>query len=349
MIEENVIKKSLQNLYQLINQYYEKLKIKNKETGITQEMLDYDASIYRNIEYKLIPFTQIFDLNNDNPYILNYFETEVLRQRIGIYNNGEIQTKRKLSKIFNVSPQTIDRTLKIIIRDISSPIYQKQFLDERNELIKKEIVNKKNKEKVLSHDINLLNITENLEEILRLENINTIKDIINIDSETIERINTEYGYYTNLRLFPKSIIEEIHDMGLKFKREKMISKTNDDLKKIEIPLGKILDIEDYTIKLKTVADILLAKQFEPEVLKTLSLEEELQIESLFDNSSMKNAYAELILSQIVQEKDKRVVTNIREQIKREFPYMLDHEIEEAIENATQPFNIYNYSEDKIKK
>ena len=52
MIEENVIKKSLQNLYQLINQYYEKLKIKNKETGITQEMLDYDASIYRNIEYK---------------------------------------------------------------------------------------------------------------------------------------------------------------------------------------------------------------------------------------------------------------------------------------------------------
>lgn len=348
MIDENVIKKSLQNLYDLINDYHEKLAKNNKKKkyGLTQEYLDYNASIYRNIETKLIPFTQIFDLKNENPYILNDFETEVLRHYIGIYNEGKKQTKTEISKIFNVSPKTIDRALKTIIKDFMNPSYQQQFLDERNQIIKKAITNKNNKQKILNQDINLLYITKNLEEILRQANINTIRDLINIDNEIIEQINIEHGYYSNLRIFPKSIINEIHNMGLSFKRETMLKNKNEILNKMEIPIEDLLKIQNNTVKLKTVSDILLAKQFEPEILETFSIEEMLEIDWLFSDYRLNDAYQNFMPNLIKIQTERKVVWNIRELIERDFPYLQDYEIDEMMKNATTQFSIYEKSEEE---
>lgn len=339
MIEEKVIKESLQNLYDLIDNYYNNYLEKNKSKNL-QEYKLYQTSIYRNISEKLIPFTQIFDLKNENPYILTDFETEVLRNYIGIYNNGKKQTKKEISKIFKVSPQTIDRTLKRIIRDFMAPSYQQQFLDERNELIKQSITNK-NKNKILELDISFLNITENLEEILRLENINTINDILNIDIEQIEKININHGYYSHLKIFPKSIINEIHSIGLNFKREKLLKKTNDELKKLEIQIEEVLSIEPKTQKLKTVADILLAQQFEPELLNIYSIEEILEINWLLCNSKLEEAYKNFILSQVIIKKDNRVVKDNRGLVKRNFPYMDGYEIDEIMDDTESLFDIYN--------
>ncbi len=354
MLEEIIIKKSLENLYDLIEEYYKKIIILNKNNkDLTQDIIDYEASIYRNIKNKLIPFTQIFDLNNPNPYILNDFEIEVLRKYIGIYNYGNKESKKEISKIFNVSPSTISNTLKRIIEALLDPGCQKKIIDERNKLIRENIKNKALKNKILNLDISFLNITENLETILRLTKINTIKDIINIDYETIEKMNIEYGYYAGIIVFPKCIINEIHELGLNFKKENMIYELNKQLDEMEIPIEKALDVENYTTKISTVADLFLSQQFERELLKTFSIEDTLKIDWLINNSYINDEYIRFVIENSLEPspKENKVATNTKEMIERKFLYATEEEVDELVSKTDNLFEIYNESEiiNKIDK
>lgn len=351
-------KKSLENLYELFNNHYIRLKKQYEKelqsetyydfvynnSYIKQQLLDYEVSIYKNIKNKLIPFTEIFDLKNNNPYILNDFESEVLRTYIGIYNDGKKQSKKEISKIFNVSPSKIDRTLNIIISDFLYPTYQQQFLQERNQLIKDNLKNNSFKEVILKLDINFLTMTQNLEEILRNININTIEDILNIDIKTILDMNIEYGYNTNLRLFPTRIIDEIHELGLTFKSEKLLEEIAEAYMPLQITTEEEIDIQEHVMNIETVLDLLLAQQFEPEILDTMDLNERLKVDRLINNNNIQNQYVRI--SQEISEQTIKLIQNNRiiytpEQIiERNFPYMVPEEIE-AIKEEINPFKIIN--------
>lgn len=366
MTQEEIIKKSLDNLYTLIETYYVRLKQKylkqkNKieyqiieyaHTKVQQQLLDYEISIYKNIKNKLIPFTQIFDLNNNNPYMLNDFETEVLRQYIGLYNEGKKQSIKEISKTFNVSSSKIHNTLKIIIEYLAYSETQEYILKERNKLIKENINNKKLKRKIINLDISFLNITANLQEILRNNNINTIKDIININPETIEKINIEYGYFTSLIIFPKSIVEEIHQLGLKFKYEKYISEIIKEFDAINKPIKEILDIETNSIKIKTFLDIISAQQFEPEILNALELENRLQIDDLINESHLREKYLEILIKMEYtnnkQKHERKIVSNIEELAKRQLPYLSEEEVYMMLQEAETPFKLKQETKDNEK-
>lgn len=121
----------------------------------------------------MIPFTQIFDLNNDNPYNLTKEEANIIRNYIGLYNNGEPQSEEFISKLYDVSPRTI--FYKII--ELSKKIYDyPNLIEERNHLLQEGIKSKKIKEKILNLDLEVLDISEQFVQEFKMSNINTIKD-----------------------------------------------------------------------------------------------------------------------------------------------------------------------------
>ena len=184
---DEIIEKSLTELYSIISFY----------------------GRFEECQKLMIPFTQIFDLNNDNPYNLTKEEANIIRIYIGLYNNGKSQSEEFISKLYGVSSKTI--FYKII--EISKKIcdYPK-LLEERNDLLREGVKSKKIKEKILNLDLELLEISEDFIQELKNNNINTIGDLICINLKTVK--NIEKKFY--LKVFPLHIIECIHSIGLSF-------------------------------------------------------------------------------------------------------------------------------------
>ena len=351
MLEEKTIIKSLNNLYELIDNYYLTLQKKEKRnhndnyeilkienTELEQQVLDYQISIFTNTKNKKIPFTQLFDLNNDNPYMLNDIETEIIRQYIGIYTEGKKESIENLSKTFNTSTIEITKTINSILKDFLNPDFQREFLKERNEMIRKNLNNQNVLKTLLNEDIEFLNIYENMIYILRNKNINTVKDLINMDFKVIKGINKEYGQDPKRVLFPKKIIDEIHDLGLQFKDKRYINliESYDDT-----PNDKIKNITNK--KIETMLDFECAYQFEPEIIKTFNVKERLELDKIIGNLNFKEAYisyAEEIKNEIedYMAKDKKSIT-IEDLIRFENPYMFEEEIEQCIDDSKRIFEI----------
>jgi len=234
-----------------------------------------------------------------------------------------------------------------------NPYFQEQILNERNELIREMTQNKFFKQQLLNQDINFLIMTENLEEIFKLMHINKIEDLLNIDAKTIKYLNIQYGYNTDFKVFPKRIIRQIYDLGLKFKNEDLIK----DLYKAYIKLESIpteqVNIEVPTIYVETVYDLVCAQQFEPELLELLDLNDKLYINRITSGNYKQREYLKLIEKirekQIEAYKDMRVVKNIRELVKKEYPYLDDIQIELIEKDINNVFEIKNnYTEDEKK-
>lgn len=302
--------KCLKNLYNLINHYYNKvlelyqteLEKSNFEELDTvynwskHQLLDYKVSIYKNIENKKIPFIEILDINNNEPYNLTLLEAEFLRNYIGLYDKGKKPTVKELNKRFGISNEEINIILQNIMIKFGEETFQENIIEERNKFIRENIQTLH--DKILEYDISFLNITDNFIEILRIENINKIKDIINLNKEQIIKMNVEYGYNAKIVVFPKRIINEIESLGLKFKNELMINQLFD-----EIENEKISPKEKLGNKLKTTIDLICARQFEPEILNRLDVEQQLYIDEEFNNGYLIDGYNDMeedALGQITQ-------------------------------------------------
>lgn len=355
--------KIINNMYNLINKFYRNLKISNnneikiyddfkqENTDLEQVLLEYNASIYKNIEQKQLLFEQILDVREESAYTLTEIETEILRQYIGIYNDGEGRNLETIAKIFNKSSEKIKEVLEQALLEMLNPFFQEQVLTERNEIIKEASQNKFMKQQLLEQDINFLIMTDNLEEIFKLMNINTIKDLLNIDAKTIQYLNIQYGYNTNFKVFPKRIIKQIHELGLEFKNEELIKKLHRAYIKLdEIPLEKI-DIEVPVLHMETVYDLVCAQQFEPELLDTLDLNEKLYVDRMISGNYRQREYLKLIdeirEEQTKAHKDIRVVKNIKGLVEKEYPYLDDVEIDLIEKDINNIFEIKNdYTEDE---
>ena len=83
-----------------------------------KELLDYEISIYKNLKYKLITFTQLFDENNLTPYLIDEKEAEILRDYIGLYNDGIKMSDELICQIHNITKKQLNKILKEIVKKI---------------------------------------------------------------------------------------------------------------------------------------------------------------------------------------------------------------------------------------
>lgn len=289
-----------QNLYKLIEQYYRILKKQYKKethdykiieqvpSELKQNILNYETSIFKNIKLKQIPFTQLFNLNQKTIYALSPLETKILRNYVGIYDNGQKQSVEEVSKKLNITTSRVSATLKRIMDIFETETSQKLIINERNKEIKDRIFNKEFKEQILNSDIRFLNITDNFIEILNSENINTVGDIIKLTEDKIEKINIEYGYYNSLKIIPNRLIEEIHSLGLRFEDEIIISQMFHNFDGVIIDSNSTIGNTFNTIK-----DAISARQFEPELLSRLNLEDNFKIDTKINKGYMQDKYIDM--------------------------------------------------------
>lgn len=358
---EEQYEKILKNLYELINNYYKHLRIteskklktfaelKQMNSELEQELLEYEVSIYKNIENKLIPFTEILNLKEDCAYILTKLETESIRHYIGIYNEGNIQSLEEIGKKLNKSKNQIKRAIENALTEMSTIDFQNQLLRERDEIIRESTKEKQMKKNLINQDISFLLMTDNLENIFRLMKINTIKDLLNIDEKTIYYLNIQYGYNTEYRIFPKRIIRQIHSLGLEFKREDLIEKILKLYNKMDIIPIETIDIPEPALFVETLYDLVSAQQFEPELLNTLDLNERLRVDRIIAENYQQIQYLNLIeeIRQSYLSKDVRVLKTIKEIIELDNPYLNDTEIELIESDVNSMFSIENnYTEEE---
>lgn len=187
---DEIIKNSLEKLYSLITFY----------------------GRFEECQKLMIPFTQIFDLKNDNPYNLTKEEANIIRIHIGLYNNGEPQNIEHISKLYDKSFTTIFKQIILIAQKLAN---NTNLIKERNELLREGVKSQRVKEKILNLDLDVLDISEQFVQELKAYNINTIKDLITIEPETMKTITEELC----LEAFPLHIIECIHSIGLNFIEE----------------------------------------------------------------------------------------------------------------------------------
>ena len=289
-----------QNLYKLIEQYYRILKKQYKKethdykiieqvpSELKQNILNYETSIFKNIKLKQIPFTQLFNLNQKTIYALSPLETKILRNYVGIYDDGQKQSVEEVSKKLNITTSRVSATLKRIMDIFETETSQKLIINERNKEIKDRIFNKEFKEQILNSDIRFLNITDNFIEILNSENINTVGDIIKLTEDKIEKINIEYGYYNSLKIIPNRLIEEIHSLGLRFEDEIIISQMFHNFDGVIIDSNSTIGNTFNTIK-----DAISARQFEPELLSRLNLEDNFKIDTKINKGYMQDKYIDM--------------------------------------------------------
>lgn len=303
-----MIENCLKNLNSLINEYYKKIKKdyqkeinKNKFDKLErihgqkkQQLLEYETSIYKNIEHKKLAFIEILDTKNETPYIFTNLEAQILRHYIGLYDQGKKQPITEISKRFGLPKTKISKILNEIMLYFSTEVFQSIFIEERNEIIRRnlEIL----KKEILEYDITFLNITDNFIEILRKEKINTVKDILNINYKQIKNMNIEYGYSSKIIIFPKRIIEEIHSLGLEFKNESMIEKLFEKIE--DEPINENIDLGQ---NLETMIDLICARQFEPELLNKLNIKQQLDVDMTINNGYMRKIYNDMLEKIIEQD------------------------------------------------
>lgn len=361
MIEQQTIKKSLNNIYSLILSYqmalkqlkYEEIEEETKFENLKhfhkeyeRKHLDFEISIYKNITNKLFPFTQIFDLKNETPYMLDSKETEIFRQYIGLYTDGEMETPKELSKTFSCSEDKIKTCIGNIIESFMNLEVQEQILKERNKIIKENITNKNLKEKILNRDIEFLTMTDNLLEILKMNKIYTINDLIEMDFNKLYKINLENGYNAKLITFPRRIIDEIHDLGLHFNKLEKNFKIMYEADK-QLPQGFLekVNIKTHTKKVETILDLINAQQFEPEIISALDLNERITVDTNINSGYKKNKYLDMIeeihaniLIQIIPKISNKEITS-EQIIRKEFPEMMDEEVEFVLGDCVDLFGI----------
>lgn len=342
-----MMKKLIKNIYEILNNYKEKLKeqriieINNRtnngfsyyHTDIEQKLLNYEVSIYKNIEKKEILFKQILNIANKNPYALNGFETEIFRTYIGMYSNGKIQTITEISKRIKESEELIEQVIIEILEHLQKPYIQQILLEERDI---------KNKEKILKKDISYLVMTDNLEQIFRLVKINTIEDIINITDEQILAMNNQYGYDPEQILPPTRIIKQLNSMGLKIKNPELLKKIYKIYESDNIKYIEGTEIENHTIYVKTKLDMLEAQQFEPELLKTINLNERLITDKIINNGYMQKQFLNIIKQIGYEMINKRKNTStINDIIKKEYYYLTQQELDIIERLIKNEFSIEN--------
>ena len=227
-------------------------------------------------------------MNQESVYSLSPFETELLRNYIGVYDNGKKQTIEEVSKRLDITKNKASTALKEIMDNFESELGQLLLIRERNKEIKRKTLDKEYRKQILESDITFLNITDNFLEILRQENINTVNDLLKITEDQVEKINIQYGYYPELRIIPNRLIEEIHDLGLRFEDEIIISQMFHTYEGITInPHIKIGESFD------TLKDVISARQFEPELLSRLKLKEYILIDRKINEGYMEQKIFEM--------------------------------------------------------
>ena len=351
------MEKLLKNIYKIINDYSKKLKqnytleLMNKQndefnhihTDLEQQYLDYGVSIYKNIEKKELEFKEILDKKNETPYTLDQTQSKLFRLHIGMYNNGEIQTIKQISKKLNTTEEFIENIIEKTIRQLQYPHIQQKLLEERNI---------KDKDILIKKDISYLIMTENLEQILRLHNINTIEDILNITEEQLSLMNIQYGYNSDLILPPTRIIKQILNMGLKIKEPSFLTKIYIKYTNARRTILDEFGIVEHTIYIQTILDLLSILQFEPELFKTLDENEKLQIDIIKNDGYMPNQLN--MMNQMIYNKTIINSTNktINDLIKKEYAFLTQQEIdtiEKLIKNEFTIDNRINESEKNIEK
>ena len=289
MLEERV----RQNLYKLIEQYYKILKKQYKRTNLEYSMIEipneikqsienYEISIFKYINNKQILFTELFKLKQERIYTLNEFETELLRNYIGIYDNGQKQSVQEVSRRLNITTSKASSTLKQIIDMFESETGQLLLINERNNEIKNRIYDEEYRTKILNSDITFLNITDNFIEILREENINTVGELLKITKTQIQNMNIKYGYYDNLEIIPQRLIDEIDELGLKFEKQKMI----------DAMFKKFKDEQKNDKKSNAIIDAISARQFEPELLDKINYINDSRIDLVLNAGYIQKKYIE---------------------------------------------------------
>ena len=178
-----------------------------------------------------IPFTQIFDLNNDTPYDLKIKEANIIRIYIGLYDNGQSMNIEYISRLYNESYRAMSYDIGEIMRKMFK---YSTLIEERNALLKEGLKSKKLKEKILNSDLEILNISEHFLQEFRNNDLNTVNDLISIDSKTMKDITEKLS----LEIFPLHIINCIHNIGLRF-NEEIENEINQYKQKQKIRIQKI--------------------------------------------------------------------------------------------------------------
>lgn len=160
----------------------------------------------------MIPFTQIFNLNNDNPYDLKIKEANIIRIYIGLYDNGQSMNIEYISRLYKESYRAMSYDIGEIMRKMFN---YPNLIEERNALLKEGLKSEKIKEKILNSDLEVLDISEHFLQEFRNNKLNTVNDLINMDSKTMKSITEKLS----LEIFPLHIINCIHDIGLRFNEE----------------------------------------------------------------------------------------------------------------------------------
>ena len=114
-------------------------------------------------------------------------------------------------------------------------------------------------------------------------------DLLKITKTQIQDMNIQYGYFDNIEIIPQRLIDEIHKLGLKFEKEKMI----------DIMFKKFKDeSKKKTNKNNILIDAISARQFEPELLDKFHSINDPRIDLVLNIGYMQEKYREFIKIEI---------------------------------------------------
>ena len=259
MLQSKIIKSVLKNLNNLMS-------------ILEDDIENYYFSIYSHngVIRKKLPFIEIFDLNNSEPYGLNELEAEILRNYIGLYDDGKQQEKSDICKQFEISDDILAQHIHSIISKLCETTCQERIIKERNNLIRTNINNQKLKEKILNEDIiSFLDITIGVSWNLCVKNrFRTVGDLLSITYQDIITLNV-LGTFKNIVIFPRYIVEQIHELGLRFEFEMIFEEMfrYDELLADEYSGINIL--KGITTGVNTISDLLSMLQFDQKLLQKI--------------------------------------------------------------------------------
>ena len=89
------------------------------------------------------------------------------------------------------------------------------------------------------------------------------------------------------------MINEVHDLGLQFEKlENTFKKMYESDKKL--PNDFLENLKEHTNKIETILDIKSIEQFEPEIIKTLDLNERIEVDTNSNVEYRQNKYADML-------------------------------------------------------
>ena len=155
-------------------------------------------------------------------------------------------------------------------------------------------------------------------------------------------MNNQYGYDPEQILPPTRIIKQLNSMGLKIKNPELLKKIYKIYESDNIKYIEGTEIENHTIYVKTKLDMLEAQQFEPELLKTINLNERLITDKIINNGYMQKQFLNIIKQIGYEMINKRKNTStINDIIKKEYYYLTQQELDIIERLIKNEFSIEN--------